>query len=401
MWNNEQLGRGKLNMKKLLVSLCTGASLGLAAIAGSTVVFTSEANAVPLSAANARLLLKTAGHYQDARYIPTEQQRNGTVVLQSPILGTDLAHYCSGTVVSPTQIVTAAHCVESQDPRSPDYGLTGTTRVYLGGLGGQMITAASYEIHPFYFDPEIGTPKLGAFAAGDIAIVTLSEPVPAGTKIYGLYNGDPIGKVATHISYGTTGNGDGTEESFTPEDSLTRGRIGQNLYEIDLYNAFEFGLEGAHLIYDFDDGTPEHNALAWWLSPLERSLGGGLYEVIVDQSLAPDLGFGLDEVMMAHNDSGGGAFIDGLLAGVHSFGISLAEQWCDGDPRNGEYVNAPDMTCALDSSFGELAGDTSIAFFYDWLMARLIFPVEIPAPATLGLIGFGLLGLGLGRRRRA
>ncbi|MCH8684150.1 trypsin-like serine protease [Pedomonas mirosovicensis] len=400
-------------MKKFLSSLCVGVSVGVVALAGSTVFMSSEANAVPLSAAQARPLLKTTGNYLDPRYFPSSEQRNGTALLMTPINNSPSSYVCSGTVVSPTQIVTAAHCVDTHDPRSPEYGTTGTTQVYLGGRGSSPIASASYEIHPLYFDPIVGSPGQGAFATGDIAIITLSEPVPAGTKIYGLYGGDAIGKVSTHISYGTTGNGDGTGENLGL-DSLTNGRIGQNLYESDLASLFGVGLDGAHLLYDFDDGTPEHNAMAWWASPFASLNPDGSIEIVIPEDLFPDLGLGLDEVLIDGGDSGGGSFIDDLLAGVHSFGVTLAGEYCDGilnpnpdDPYdttgdwNPEISNPSDVTCANDSTFGEIAGDTSIAFFYDWLMQRLDLATEVPAPATLGLFGFGLAALGLGRRRRA
>ncbi|HEY4545994.1 MAG TPA: trypsin-like serine protease [Pedomonas sp.] len=392
-------------MKTFLSSLCVSVSLGVLAFAGSAVVSSTEANAgaLPLAAAEARPLLKTTGNYLDPRYFPSSEQRNGTVVLRTPINNSASAYFCSGTVVSPTQIITAAHCVDTNDPRSSDYGSTGHTNVYFGGYAGTPIQAVSYDVHPLYFDPVVGSPAQGAFATGDLAIVTLSEPVPAGTKIHGLYGGDAVGKVATHISYGTTGNGDGTNETFNL-DPLQNGRIGKNLYETDLLTVFGVGLEGAHLLYDFDDGTPERNALAWWMSPAYE-LSPGLLYVDVDPTLFPDLGLGLDEVLIDGGDSGGGAFIDGLLAGIHSFGVTLSSIYCDGiynGPSNPEILNPVDVTCGGDSSFGEIAGDTSVAFFYDWIMARLnLAPVEVPAPATLGLFGFGVLALGLGRRRRS
>ena len=403
-------------MKTILSSLCVSVSLGVLAVAGSTVLSSTEANAgaLPLSAVEARPLLKTTGHYLDPMYLPSTEQRNGTVVLRTPLNdGSGLAYYCSGTVVSPTQILTAAHCVDSNVPQGSGYGTTEHTNVYFGGYSGTPIQAASYEVHPLYFDPVYGSGAQGAFASGDLAIITLSEPVPAGTKIYGLYQGDAIGQVATHISYGTTGNGDGTEETFGL-DPRQNGRIGKNLYESDLLSIFGVGLEGAHLLYDFDDGTLEHNAFSWWMSDLYVLPDGSIY-VDVDPELFPDLGLDLEEVLIDGGDSGGGAFINGLLAGIHSFGVTLAGEYCDGilnpNPNNPldtagawnpEIVNPSDVTCANDSTFGEIAGDTSVAYFYDWIMARLnLPPVEVPAPATLGLFGFGLLALGLGRRRRS
>ena len=403
-------------MKTFLSSLCVSVSLGVLAFAGSAVVSASDANAgaLPLSGIEARSLLKTAGNYLDPRYFPSSDQRDGTVVLRTPINNSASGYFCSGTVVSPTQIITAAHCVDTNDPRSPDYGTTGTTNVYFGGYAGSPIQVASYDIHPLYFDPVVGSPAVGAFATGDIAIITLSEPVPTGTKIYGLYNGNAIGQVATHISYGTTGNGDGTDETFNL-DPLVNGRIGKNLYETDLNSFLGIGLSGAHLLYDFDDGTPQRNAFAWWASPYYYEYEDGSVEIILPDDLFPDLGLGLDEVLIDGGDSGGGAFIDGLLAGVHSFGFTYSSKYCDGivnpnpdDPFdtsgnwNPEIRNATDINCRLDSTFGEIAGDTSVAYFYDWIMARLnLPPVEVPAPATLALFGFGVFALGLGRRRRA
>ncbi|MCH8684149.1 trypsin-like serine protease [Pedomonas mirosovicensis] len=399
------------------LSLCALIFPGLSAIAPTT------AEAIPLSAVKARQVLKTAGDYRDPRYLPSAAQRSGTVVIRSPLVDSDSAFFCTGTVVSPTQIVTAAHCVDFHDPRSPDFGIAGQTEVHFGGLSGPARAATNINIHPLYFDETVGFPMQGAFAAGDIAVLTLNAPAPAGTRTYGLYDGNAIGQVATHIGYGTTGNGDGSVTEFSL-DNLENGRIGKNFYETDLTGLLGIGLEGAQLIYDFDDGTRAHNALPWWASTDETILSDGSIFVEPVTDRFQGRGLRLDEVLIDAGDSGGGAFIDGLLAGVHSFGFTLEDEYCDGilnpDPSNPyntagafnpEIVNSPDIDCELNSTFGEISGDTNVAFFHDWL-SELIHnsngpdpnpgsdPALVSAPATVGLMGIGLLFLGLRPRRR-
>jgi secreted trypsin-like serine protease len=77
--------------------------------------------------------------------------------------------FCGGTLVSPTAVVTAAHCVVD----TPDAGAVDVLsgRTTLSGAGGQRIQASSIDVHPDYFsDDGVGH---------DVAVVHLASPAGA------------------------------------------------------------------------------------------------------------------------------------------------------------------------------------------------------------------------------
>jgi hypothetical protein len=165
-----------------------------------------------------------------------------------------------------------------------------------------------------------------------------------------------IGSVVTLAGYGRSGSG---LQGDAPIGFGTL-RTGTNVYD-----AFWADFKGKPFAFDFDDGTSATDAIGLTLNTWQP-------------------GTGASEVFIAPGDSGGPTFLNGKLIGVHSFG--------------GTWGAPFDVNRMLDSSFGELGGDTSVAFYAGWIDS-VISPV--PEARTHVLMAIGLLGVLIAVRRRA
>jgi hypothetical protein len=240
-------------------------------------------------------------------------------------------------------LLTAAHMVDNGTNLVSSLAATFYT------TGGPVTTYGSQ-----YYLPSGWT---GSFTDGyDIAIVKLSTPV-TGIQGYSIYSGNAFGSNVSLAGYGIGGTGTtGTNSSSYRFGTL---RAGQNTYE-----AYWWGMGGSIFAYDFDNGTETYNTI--------KNLG-----------FASNLGLDQYEVLATPGDSGGPSFVDGKIAGIHSFYSSYGKPY--------------DFDNILNGTFGELGGDTDVAYFADWINQTIAVPV--PLPGALFLLAPGLMAVGFLKRK--
>jgi hypothetical protein len=259
-------------------------------------------------------------------------------------LGAGVIEECSGALLADgLSILTAADCVA--DHNSVEQATTAYVTFNLPD-GTSTTSVVGFHVDPLY--------NGAAESPNDIAILTLAAPAPFAAARYNLYEGDGLGETFTLAGYGLGGTGaTGYNGRLYPYGTL---RVGENQYEAA-------SGDGDYL-FDFDDGLAAQDAL-----------GDGL-------------GLGSDEAFIAPGDAGGPSFIDGEIAGVHSF---VARILPDG--------STADIDSVLDSSFGEYAGDASVQNNSAFIEEAMIG--STPEPKTMFLVGIALVVLSLmGSKRR-
>ncbi|WP_445242882.1 trypsin-like serine protease [Microcoleus sp. N3A4] len=246
---------------------------------------------------------------------------------------------CTGSLLTGgLYILTAAHCLNEGGVKVPPE--TAVKATFTWPRGEVSIPVSKYYIHPGWtgYESEVGN---------DIAILKLKKAAPRSIEQYEINrNKNEIGKVFTKVGYGYIGVGaEGQDENSNSE---AKRYSGQNRYDalIDvLKNATESDMSelvfGSQLIFDFDDGTAEHDTFGRHFSRFA------------------DRGLGKNEIATASGDSGGPSFVDGKIAGISSWGYS---------DRGFFKTNIADVDNVDDNgSFGEISGDTRVSFYTAWI----------------------------------
>jgi hypothetical protein len=270
-----------------------------------------------------------------------------THVPSGPVAGSYIG---TGTPISPYHILTAAHVVDIDGNGIADIA-PGNVNFNLnyGSALSHQITAASISIHPDF------TGFANPWINDDLAIITLSTPLPAGVPIYPV-----VGVAADYwdlvlAGYGMSGDG---VNGYSVNPSFSVKRSGMNLLEaIDFDDEAGFDVDSAIEVfaYDFEDSTDEASIVATDLFGIEFSYGNDL------------------ETLVGGGDSGGPAFVEDpfgnlYLAGVNTFGGAVV-----GDPEG---------------RFGEYGGGIWLESYLPWI------ETVVPEPSTYAAGAFVLLAVG-------
>jgi hypothetical protein len=184
----------------------------------------------------------------------TDDGDSAVVLIQAHVPGASVAHLCSGALVSPHVVITAAHCV---DPATVG---DGATFIVFDGTSASPSSPPSqfHAVQATFFDPQFNPDKSVFPTKGhDIGVVILKAPL-ATTPL--RYNHAPIndglvGQAARLVGYGVTSASDTSAETAGTRRQAPTKLSGVN----DVLLGFE---DGTHNICEGDSGGPAFMTVA-------------------------------------------------------------------------------------------------------------------------------------------